>query len=495
VPPEAATGGNSGRGAPRERLVKRQCQRVRLSGDRRRQHRIWPTGFALVLLAAVAAPGVAAPRAAAADGNMHSFTYPSAAELSTTQPGDLLAVEPMEVTPALREASSRSIRIMYRSQGLHGTPAAVTGALMLPRGSAPSGGWPIVAWAHGTAGVGPDCAPSLHPNLYPSSYGRYQELAAGLLRKGFAVVATDYPDLGFPDRLHGYLQVDPERRSVIDSVMAARNAFPQLSRRWFAVGHSQGGQAVVGVAEQATSRAPSLDFLGTVAFAPGNGAAEGLDALSTPQFQAPFPGWADAAGYLLYQAISAHQFDPKRITYTDVISPQLAGYVPTAQRLCLDQLSSFLEHKASTVHRLTNPNWSSNQALQRFYALGEPSQRSSRPILLLQGTKDLSVSRLSTNRLDFELCQLGDRVEYRTYTGADHDVLLPRALPDAATWMRAILDGRQAPGNCQLAPPVSAEKLAGTGASRTALWAAGLGAAALALGVITVTLVRRSARR
>src|ERR1700677_1252030 len=40
------------------------------------------------------------------------------------------------------------------------SPIAVSGALYLPRGAPPEGGWPLLAWAHGTVGIADVCAPS-----------------------------------------------------------------------------------------------------------------------------------------------------------------------------------------------------------------------------------------------------------------------------------------------------------------------------------------------
>ncbi|MFE1259390.1 alpha/beta fold hydrolase [Streptomyces albogriseolus] len=423
-----------------------------------------------------------------------SFRYPSPGQLSTAQPGDLLASEPMNVTPRLREASARRLRIMYRSQGPHDEPVAVTGFVLTPRGHAPDTGWPVVAWAHGTAGIGPDCAPSRYPNLYPSDYRAYEELVAKLLRDGYAVVGTDYPGLGIPGQVHSYLQIDPERHSVIDSVRAARHLARDIGRRWFAVGHSQGGQAALGAGEAATERAPELDYLGTVALAPGSDAAEGADLLTLPQFRAPFPGWSDSAAYLLYQAVSASRFDPQHIRPADLLSAELARHVPEAGRMCLDELSARLA-KTSGIRTLVNPDWGRNHALQRFYARNEPAQQtSSGPVLLLQGTKDLSVGAAASNRLDYEMCELGDKVRYRLYPGADHDTLLDRAYPDVAQWLRGRLSGQQEPGDCQLLGATAPRALAATGTFPAVPWITA-SIAALVLGATTMTLLRRRTNR
>ncbi|MEO3745475.1 lipase family protein [Plantactinospora sp. B5E13] len=194
--------------------------------------------------------------------------------MKATPVGGVFAVEPMPVTEVVREASSQAWRIMYRSDGVHGTPIAVTGYLVVPRGARPEGGWPIIAWGHGTTGVGPDCAPSRQPEL-----GGYDSIIARFLRDGYAVVATDYAGLGLPGQLHNFLQKYTLARSMIDSVLAARNVSSEVGRQWFAAGHSEDGLPALGAGEIATRRAPQLQFQGVVPVAIGGGSS---------------PAWIDA---------------------------------------------------------------------------------------------------------------------------------------------------------------------------------------------------------
>jgi hypothetical protein len=76
----------------------------------------------------------------------------------TGKPGTLIRQQPLDLPAPL---SASAIRVLYRSTGLNGEPIAVSGAILIPKGPAPPGGWPIVAWAHPTTGVVPRCAPSL----------------------------------------------------------------------------------------------------------------------------------------------------------------------------------------------------------------------------------------------------------------------------------------------------------------------------------------------
>ncbi|WP_276322850.1 alpha/beta fold hydrolase [Streptomyces sp. F001] len=333
---------------------------------------------------------------------------------------------------------------------------------MIPKGRAPSGGWPVVAWGHGTSGVGPDCAPSRYPNLYPSASDEYGDMVARLLRDGYAVVGTDYPGLGFPGQLHNYMQLYTLARSVIDSVKAARKVSPQLGRQWFAVGHSEGGQAVLGVDELAARRAPDLEFLGTVPLAPSSYQAEFADDMSSPP-PPDGPATAGAVGYLAYMAVGAKKYAPKSIRYTDLVSPEVMAQMPTAERLCYPQLVYHLATLTQRLQHLGNPEWARNHTLYQWFKDIHPArQRSAAPILLLQGGADTDVTPGATNRLDGDLCALGDVVEYHTYPKADHNTLLDAAYPDIAAWLDTRLKGRPATQTCQ---PVTGTEPDGSGQS------------------------------
>lgn len=114
---------------------------------------------------------------------------------------------------------------------------------MLPKGQSPKGGWPIIAWAHGTTGVADTCAPSGdYQNGPVNSYQNVAEKALNAwLAKGYAVVATDYQGLGTPGG-HPYMNAVSQLHTVVDSVRALHSFKPKsFSKTWYVMGHSQGG--------------------------------------------------------------------------------------------------------------------------------------------------------------------------------------------------------------------------------------------------------------
>ena len=62
------------------------------------------------------------------------------------EPGSIIRIEPMRGAPM----GASAFRVLYRSKDRNGDTIAVSGVIVVPRGNAPRGGRPVVAWAHGT---------------------------------------------------------------------------------------------------------------------------------------------------------------------------------------------------------------------------------------------------------------------------------------------------------------------------------------------------------
>src|SRR3954454_16442405 len=159
--------------------------------------------------------------------------------------GDVIWHRELTGTAPLKPASDNRL-VLYRSVGAGGKPVAVSGTVTLPKGQAPRGGWPIVTWGHGTTGIADICAPSRDGAANPAhgliSY--IYPLLETWLKRGYAIVRTDYEGLGPPGD-HPYLIGDSEGYGVLDAVRAARKIEPRLSKKIVIAGHSQGGQAAL----------------------------------------------------------------------------------------------------------------------------------------------------------------------------------------------------------------------------------------------------------
>ena len=85
-----------------------------------------------------------------------------------------------------------ALRMLYVSERPDGTPAASGGMLFIPDSPAPPEGRPVVAWAHGTLGMGDACAPSRSANPLQDTDNWLDQM----MQLGWVVVATDYVGLG-----------------------------------------------------------------------------------------------------------------------------------------------------------------------------------------------------------------------------------------------------------------------------------------------------------
>ena len=132
----------------------------------------------------------------------------------------------------------------------------------------------MVSWAPGTTGVAARCAATRIPGSEAVNYV-VPELNSWL-RRGYAVLRTDYEGLGVPGGRFSYFIGHSEARGVLDIVRAARVIDPRIGRRLVIAGHSQGGQAALFAAADAPHWVPELRLRGVVALAPANHVAQGL---------------------------------------------------------------------------------------------------------------------------------------------------------------------------------------------------------------------------
>jgi pimeloyl-ACP methyl ester carboxylesterase len=137
--------------------------------------------------------------------------------------------------------------------------------VLAPDGDPPVGGRDVVAWAHGTVGMGRDCTPSLGRNPIADMPWLPQ-----MLRRGWVVTATDYAGLGTPGTLN-YLVGASEAHDVLNSVRALTGLPAAGAGDRYAVwGHSQGGHAALSAAEIAARYLPAEHLVGAAAAAPAS---------------------------------------------------------------------------------------------------------------------------------------------------------------------------------------------------------------------------------
>lgn len=196
------------------------------------------------------------------------YTVP--ADSAKAPAGTLLKVDKdVDTSKYLLPPATALSRFIYQSESLSGALVPVSALVLWPYSPrSQSDGFPIVAWAHGTSGTFPDCAPSHLKNLWQHFLAPYQ-----LALQGYVVVATDYAGLGVHKHtsgqaiVHEYLAAPSQANDVVYSVQAAQSAFTELSREFVVIGHSQGGGAAWAVAQRQASK-PIAGCLGSIAISP-----------------------------------------------------------------------------------------------------------------------------------------------------------------------------------------------------------------------------------
>jgi pimeloyl-ACP methyl ester carboxylesterase len=384
-------------------------------------------------------PGVAVVPVSATAAGPSSFYRPPV-PLPPAPPGTLIRSEIVSGVGGI-EPGATLWRILYHSSSVTGADIAVSGYVVVPAASPPVGGYPVMAWAHGTTGAAVKCAPSLVNGL--EGEGPY--LVPGInsyLKAGWLIAATDYQGLGVAAGIHPYLVGRSEGYGVLDAARAARQ-LPGLrvSPTTLIYGHSQGGQAALFAGELAPGYAPSLHVIGVVAAAPATGLSIIVDVF----------GQSSAPTILAYFALIGWTWSQ---VYPDLPASDLftAKGVAFAQRNVTEHCDNgvvvaLMRVRASSLFR---PGASADPAFDARARLNDPGQvRTPAPMLVVQGTADNQVPVSLTDLYVSEsACPVGDQIEYVHYPGAGHGQVTFEALPQILSWSAARLHGTAAPSTC-----------------------------------------------
>lgn len=356
-----------------------------------------------------------------------------------TAPGALLRSEPLGATIE----GGRAWRVLYRSERGDGRPSVSSGMVLAPRtGTPPPGGRPIVAWAHGTVGLGDACAPSRAAD--PLGQLAWAE---GMLRAGFVVTATDYAGLGTPGT-ERYLVGADEARDVLNSVRAAR-AIPEAAAGTdLAVyGHSQGGHSALWTGSVAPNYAPEFRLVGIAAAAP---AAE-LTALVSLQDRSAI-AWVIGP-----EVVAAWPLDDPTLSPRAIVSRAGLRFGARIGRRCI--LEGALEgiilqqfgRRYFTGDPTRNPAWS-----RAFAEQTPPPLPASLPVLVAQGLDDTVVLPPTTALLEQRWCAAGSRVTMAWLGDLGHIKTGLTAGPLASTWFQQRFAGVEAGSTCGTVDPVVA---------------------------------------
>jgi acetyl esterase/lipase len=351
--------------------------------------------------------------------------------------GKLISAEPMPGAPE----GARAYRILYWSTGLGGRPVEVSGVVIAPRGPAPPGGRPVVAWAHPTTGVVSRCAPSLARVFFASVQG-----LRAMLDRGYVVAATDYPGLGTPE-VHPYLVGTSEAHAVLDSVRAVKQIPEAAAGAQFAVwGHSQGGQAALFTGMEAGRYAPELKLVGVAAAAPATDLAQLMtDDLGTG-------GGNNITAMTLWSWARVYGAPMNK-----VVIPQAEPVIDRLTKLCIERWFDVLTRRGPTraleKSFLRVNNIAEQEPWRRLLEENSPGVLPSDiPVFLAQGSADNLVRPSVTEAYRARLCRNGNRVEFVLLPGVGHAFIARDVARAAVAWMAGRLAGEPAPTNCGASP-------------------------------------------
>jgi len=345
-------------------------------------------------------------------------------------PGKLVRAEPARDF-ALPPGVS-AIRILYGTRTATNDDALASAVVLVPNGPPPANGWPLLAWAHGTSGVATECAPSLMKSLFYDWEGLYVYVTMG-----YAVVATDYTGLGTAGR-HAYLEFRSNATDVINAVPAAQAAVPALGQRWVAIGHSQGGLAVLGVAElEAASADPN--FLGTVSLA---GASDPGDAIDN----ALKIGQPVLNGLIAFWAYGVQTRSPE-LALQQVLTPTaLKVFNRSVQHGCSEASGAF---SALRTDEMLQPGWRQVPQVRAYLDGNKPGSRPTRgPLLLIGGGDDVLFTVAAGQKVARRICEAGGHMQLQVYPGLGHDPVVYGSLADQMHWIADRFAGKAAPDNC-----------------------------------------------
>jgi pimeloyl-ACP methyl ester carboxylesterase len=351
-------------------------------------------------------------------------------------PGTLVSANLLQnLDIELRDAASLAARITYTSTtGITNQPATVTGAVFVPWGQAPKGGWPTVALGHPTTGIQPECAPSLSPNMWGSS-----ATIAGLLQAGYAVTVPDYQGLGTDKGYHPYLDSTTVGLNLIDSVRAARKLVREISLRWVGLGYDQGGQAAWAANELTAEFGGGLQQLGSISVSPfsdvdGLADAAAAGTLTTEQ------------KLLLVQYLAALKQQYPEIDLDEFrrgIVQQQWDVLVACRKSMLQQREAVAKQITADDLRPATPD--AVDTLRGYLRKTSlPQGVAGAPMWVIYGGKDPVISSQWTDRAIERACTLGDTVQVEFQTDARPEIDLARAID----WINARRDDAPPANDC-----------------------------------------------
>jgi pimeloyl-ACP methyl ester carboxylesterase len=416
----------------------RQTDQLRRPGFFARHRRLRAVLVAVVVVAALVVGLVVHTNVKTVQRQNALQPFYDTSGLRTSGPlGQVVRTKPLGV----HVDNGKALRILYRTQRSDGSMTFSSGMVFIPDNSAAGTPRPVVAWAHGTVGLGAQCAPSrsAHP---------VGDIAwvSSMLQRGWVVTATDYAGLG-TSGTSGYLVGDDEAHDVLNSVRALKYIPSAHAGSSFAVwGHSQGGSSALFTAAQAHAYAPELHLVATVASAP---AAELVPLLNQtyrstlswvigPEVVISWP--ATYQGLPVRSILTSAGYDNyRRIAQKCITSAAVEGII-----------RNLIHQRFFNGNPLDSPRWKAIAQEQTAPVLA-PTQ----PVLVVETLTDQVVLPNTTALYIKQACAAKSDLTSLWLTDVGHIQLSSTISPAVIAWLGDRFAGRPGASTCDQRLPIS----------------------------------------
>lgn len=349
--------------------------------------------------------------------------YAPTAELPP-RPGALIRSERIERDIPAGAVAWRILYTTTRADGISGVASAIVMTSRAPAAEPR----PVVAWAHGTTGVQPGCAPP----LMNATFANVPSVGP-LVDAGWVYVATDYIGQG-TDGPHPYLIGEGQARSVLDSVRAVRQLKDvRVADATVVWGHSQGGHAALWTGQLAPHYAPDVALRGVAAIAPASDLPQLIEPIQHTLVGRIMTSYLLSAYSSRYDDVRFHDYSSglKGALARDMASRCLAG--------------------APAIVSIASAGVAGGTIFARPPAAGPLARRLREnvptgpwpmPLFIAQGEADVLVLPDLQRRYVQARCAEGAAVEYVTYAGRDHLSVVAGDSPlvdELMTWSRVRL--------------------------------------------------------
>ena len=357
-------------------------------------------------------------------------------------PGTLLSQQDVNTSTYTLAPELALSRFLYQTTDYNGTVVPASAYVLWPYSPrefanlADPASVPLVAFAHGTYGWWGNCAPSNLRDLWYQFNGAYT-----LALDGYAVVAPDYAGLGVDTTAdgrhipHQYIMNPAGANDVVYAVEAAKQAWPELSKEYVVVGHSQGGGVAWGVAQREAHQ-PTDGYLGTVAASPTVNMVAEANVQRT--FQAVVPEMAQAVGSV-FPGFELSEW----LTERGEMSINLMKEVQGCSSVSTEVLSGGFQN--------VKAGWNETWYATKFNELmGNGGRDFAGPLLVLIGTEDTNRPISTTDPAVKETCEKvpDGKLEYVIFQGAGHVPTMYAAQRLWLDWVRERFEGKEVAEGC-----------------------------------------------